>query len=71
MPFHPGQQLIYQGSWIGIPAAGGKVVLHGDAGDPALLSAEIWINTNRLTDKLYKMRDYLREDFSAGSLKPA
>ncbi|MGZ6195326.1 MAG: DUF3108 domain-containing protein, partial [Candidatus Binataceae bacterium] len=33
--------------------------------------AEIWINTNRLTDKLYKMRDYLREDFSAGSLKPA
>jgi len=45
--------------------------LHGDPGDPALLSAEIWINTNRLTDKLYKMRDYLREDFSAGSLKPA
>jgi hypothetical protein len=71
MPFHPGQQLIYEGSWIGIPAAGGKVVLHGDPGDPALLSAEIWINTNRLTDKLYKMRDYLREDFSAGSLKPA
>ena len=71
MPFHPGQQLIYQGSWIGIPAAGGKVVLHGDPGDPAPLSAEIWINTNRLTDKLYKMRDYLREDFSAGSLKPA
>jgi hypothetical protein len=71
IPFHPGQELVYQGSWIGIPAAGGKVLLHGDPGDPGLLSAEIWINTNRLTDKFYKMRDYLREDFTAGSLKPA
>jgi hypothetical protein len=71
MPYHPGQQLIYQASWIGIPAAGGKVVLNPDRDDPALLSAEIWISTNRLTDKLYKMRDYLREDFAAASLKPA
>ncbi len=71
MPYHPGQQLIYQASWIGIPAAGGKVVLNPDYGDPALLSAEIWISTNRLTDKLYKMRDYLREDFAAASLRPA
>jgi hypothetical protein len=71
IPFHPGQQLIYQASWIGIPAAGGKVALHPDGGDPARLSAEIWISTNRLTDKFYKMRDYLREDFTAASLKPA
>ena len=71
LPFHPGQQLVYQASWIGIPAAGGKVVLNSDHGDPALLSAEIWISTNRLTDKFYKMRDYLREDFTAASLKPA
>jgi len=69
MPFHPGQQLFYQGSWIGIPAAGGKVVLHGGNGYPALLSAEIWVSTNRLTDKFYKMRDYLREDFTP-ALKP-
>jgi hypothetical protein len=70
MPYHPGQQLIYQASWIGIPAAGGKVVLNPDHDDPALLTAEIWVSTNRLTDKLYKMRDYLREDFTANSLKP-
>lgn len=70
LPFHPGQQLFYQASWIGIPSAGGRVVLHGGQGDPALLSAEIWISTNRLTDKFYKMRDYLREDFTAASLKP-
>ncbi|MGH7915207.1 MAG: DUF3108 domain-containing protein, partial [Candidatus Binataceae bacterium] len=70
IPYHPGQQLIYAASWLGIPAAGGKVVLHSDHGDPALLSAEIWISTNRLTDKLYRMRDYLREDFTAVSLKP-
>ncbi|HVA83387.1 MAG TPA: DUF3108 domain-containing protein [Candidatus Binataceae bacterium] len=71
MPYHPGQQLIYQASWIGIPAAGGKVVLNPNYDDPKLLSAEIWISTNRLTDKLYRMRDYLREDFTANSLKPA
>jgi len=70
LPYHPGQQLIYQASWIGIPAAGGKVVLNPDHDDPALLTAEIWVSTNRLTDKLYKMRDYLREDFTANSLKP-
>jgi hypothetical protein len=70
IPFHPGEQLIYQASWIGIPAAAGKVVLHPDHANPALLSAEIWISTNRLTDKLYRMRDYLRENFGAGSLKP-
>jgi hypothetical protein len=68
MPFHPGEELTYQASWIGIPAAGGRVVLRRD--DPALLSAEIWVSTNLLTDKLYKMRDYLREDFTAASLKP-
>jgi hypothetical protein len=71
MPYHPGEQLVYQASWIGIPAAGGKVVLSTDYGDPARLCAEIWINTNLLTDKLYKMRDYLREEFAAASLKPA
>jgi len=71
LPFHPGQQLIYQASWIGIPAAGGKVALHPDGGDPTRLSAEIWIRTNSLTDKFYKMRDYLREEFAAASLKPA
>lgn len=70
LPFRPGEQLIYQASWIGIPAASGKIVLRPDYADPALWSAEIWINTNRLTDKLYRMRDYLREEFSAGSLKP-
>jgi hypothetical protein len=69
MPFHTGEQLVYQGSWIGIPAAGGKVVLHGGNGDRGLLSAEIWVSTNRLTDKFYKMRDYLREEFTS-SLKP-
>jgi len=71
LPFHPGEQLIYQASWIGIPAAGGKVVLHPDYANPAMLTAEIWINTNRLTDKLYRMRDYLRENFAADSLEPA
>jgi hypothetical protein len=72
MPFHPGEQLVYQASWIGIPAAGGRILLRNNGdNDSGLLSAEIWISTNRLTDKFYRMRDYLREDFGAASLKPA
>ena len=71
MPFHPGEQLVYQASWIGIPAAGGRLFLRATGDDSGLLSAEIWISTNRLTDKFYRMRDYLREDFGAASLKPA
>ncbi len=70
IPFHSGEELVYQASWIGIPAAGGTVTMHADAANPALLSGEIWISTNRLTDKLYRMRDYLREDFT-DSLKPS
>ena len=71
IPFHPGEELIYQASWIGIPAADGRVVLHSHPQDPALLSAEVAVSTNRLIDRFYKMRDYLDEVFTAGSLKPA
>jgi Protein of unknown function (DUF3108) len=70
MPFHPGEQLEYQASWIGIPAADGRILLRNDEDVPGTLSAEIWISTNPLTDKFYRMRDYLREDFGAASLKP-
>lgn len=70
LPFRRGEQLIYRASWIGIPAAGGKVVLNTDHADPALLNAEIWIKTNRLVDLFYRMRDYLRETFNARSLAP-
>ncbi len=71
MPFHPGEELVYQASWIGIPAAGGRVVLRPNPRDPGLLHAEIEVSTNRLIDRFYKMRDYLDEDFTAGSLMPA
>jgi Protein of unknown function (DUF3108) len=71
VPFHRGEQLVYQASWIGIPAAGGRVVLHSDHAEPGLLRAEIWIKTNRLIDVFYRMRDYLRETFGAKSLEPS
>jgi hypothetical protein len=70
IPFRRGEQLVYQASWIGIPAAIGKVALRTDPANLSLLSAEIWIKTNRLVDIFYRMRDYLRENFSAKSLAP-
>jgi hypothetical protein len=70
IPFHRGEQLIYRASWIGIPAATAELVLDAERNDPALLTAEVSIHTNRFTDKLYPIRDYLRESLGAESLSP-
>ncbi len=70
IPFHRSEQLVFQASWIGIPAAEAKIVLLGEGKDPALFSGEAWIRTNRLVDVLFKMRDYMRENFSRSSLAP-
>ncbi len=71
IPFHRGEQLVYRASWIGIPAATAELVLDADRNDPALLTAEVSIRTNRFTDRLYRIRDYLRESLGAESLRPA
>jgi len=70
MPFRDGERLTFQASWLGIPAADAQIVLHQDPHNPDLWTAEAWINTNRAVDLVYKMRDYLREDFSRGDFAP-
>ena len=70
MPFYQHQQLVYRVSWIGIPAAEAKIRLNGNGKDPALWSGEAWIQTNRAVDLLFKMRDYMREDFQHASFIP-
>lgn len=70
MPFHDGERLFYQASWLGIPAANAEILLHRDSHDPDLWTAEAWIKTNRAVDVVYKMRDYLREDFRRGTFVP-
>ena len=68
VPFHDGEQLVYQASWAAIPAAEARVEFHKKKKDPSRWIAEIWIETNPAVDLLYKMRDYMRENMADDSL---
>ncbi|HTY56774.1 MAG TPA: DUF3108 domain-containing protein [Candidatus Binataceae bacterium] len=70
IPFHPGQRLTYQVSWSGFPAAGATILMRPDDDNPGLLTGEINISTNKLVDVVYRMRDYVRENFNRSSLLP-
>ncbi|HYB91041.1 MAG TPA: DUF3108 domain-containing protein [Candidatus Binataceae bacterium] len=70
LPFHDGERLVFQASWLGIPAADAKVELHRDRKQPSMWTAEVWVQTNPLVDLLFRMRDYVRESFSVGTLAP-
>jgi|YelNatPaOPRAMG01_1025707.scaffolds.fasta_scaffold28851_2 hypothetical protein len=69
-PFHPGEELVYVASWIGVPAATAHIRLAPNKKDPKLWTAQAWLQTNKFVDLLYRMRDYLREDFAAQSFAP-
>ena len=69
MPFHDGEQLIYQASWAGIPAAQARLEFHQQQNkDPQRWLGEIWIETNAFADLFYKMRDYMKESMAADTL---
>jgi len=68
-PFHDGERLVYRASWLGIPAAEARIELTRNRKHPEFRTAQAWIETNRLVDLLFKMRDYLRENFRRGSLR--
>src|SRR5258708_1863638 len=65
MPFHDGEQLIYQASWVGIPAAQARLEFHQQQNkDPHPWLGEIWIETNAFADLFYKMRAYMKESMA-------
>jgi len=68
IPFHDGEQLIYQASWVGIPAAHARIEFHKRPNDPSRWVGEIWIETNPFADVFYKMRDYMRESMADDTL---
>lgn len=70
VPFHPGQSLTYRISWAGIPAAGATIDVHGNPANPELWTGEARVSTNELVNLLFKMRDYMRENFARRSLAP-
>lgn len=69
IPFHDGEQLIYQASWVGIPAAQARLEFHQEEKkDQQRWLGEIWIETNPFADLFYKMRDYMKESMAADTL---
>ena len=68
-PFHDGERLVYEASWLGIPAARGWFELHRNKRDPSLWNVEAWIETNKVVDLVFRMRDYMRERVAVDSLK--
>ncbi|HYA33982.1 MAG TPA: DUF3108 domain-containing protein [Candidatus Binataceae bacterium] len=71
-PFHDGERLLYQASWLGIPAGGARIEIHRDAasGGRGRWRIEAWIQTNRAVDVVFRMRDYARETFFDGTFRP-
>ncbi len=69
-PFHDGERLVYQVYWLGIPAATACIELHRNPQEPSLWTARAWIQTNPLVDLVFRMRDYVEEDFHRGSFAP-
>jgi len=69
MPFHDGEQLIYQASWVGIPAAQARLEFHKQQNkSPDRWLGEIWVETNAFADLFYKMRDYAKESMASDTL---
>jgi hypothetical protein len=70
IPFRDGEELTYQASWVGIPAASAVVEFHRNRKDPSAARAEVSVETSKLVDVFFKMRDYVRERFSAETIAP-
>ena len=68
VPFHDGELLVFEASWIGIPAASARVYFHKKRKDPSKWNAEVWVDTSPVADVFYKMRDYVHESVAGDTL---
>jgi Protein of unknown function (DUF3108) len=69
-PFADGETLVYDANWEGIPAAEARVTVLRNRAHPQWWTGQMWINTSKVVDPLYRMRDYFREDFKFESWQP-
>lgn len=69
-PFRDGETLVYDASWEGIPAAEARVTIVHNRAHPDWWTGQMWINSSKVVDPLYRMRDYFREDFGFASWLP-
>jgi hypothetical protein len=69
-PFRSGETLIYQASWVGIPAAEARIVLLNNGANGRSWTGKLWLRSSTAVDVLYRMRDYVYEDFNGNDLRP-
>ena len=69
-PFRDGETLIYQASWLGVPAAEARVVIGRNKLHPEWWTGVMWLNTSEVADLVYPMRDVFKENFDSTSLRP-
>jgi Protein of unknown function (DUF3108) len=69
-PFRSGETLVYEASWIGIPAAEARIVLSNNEAAGGSWTGKLWLRSSSVVDLLYRMRDYVYEDFNRGDLRP-
>jgi hypothetical protein len=69
-PFRDGETLVYDASWEGIAAAQARVIIVRNRNHLDWWTGQMWIETSPLADRLYRMRDYFREDFDFQSWTP-
>ena len=69
-PFRDGETLIYEASWVGIPAAEARIVLLKNEHGVPSWTGKLWLHTSKAVDLLYPMRDYVYEDFNRDNLRP-
>ena len=69
-PFDCGETLVYSASWEGIPAAEARISVAYPKVNPDHWTGQMTINTSKVVDPLYRMRDFFRENFDRNSLQP-
>ena len=69
-PFSGGETLVYEASWVGIPAAEARIVLLNNRAGGRSWTGKLWLHSSTAIDLLYPMRDYVYEDFDRDDLRP-
>jgi hypothetical protein len=55
---------------MGIPAAEARILLTNSGNAGGLWSGKLWLHSSSAVDLLYRMRDYVLEDFDRDDLRP-
>ncbi len=70
LPFRSGETLVYEASWMNVPAGDARIMIVRNRANPNLWSGMMWLDTSPVVGVVYRMRDFFREDFAIGTLRP-